>query len=525
LIGSIRSLKSDARARSRSYRAFTYVLATLIVAASALVAWFVFGEGHLTDVVMVFLLGIVVASMRLGYGPSLLATILSVVAFEYFFIPPLFSFAVSDLRHVVTFTVMFLVAIVISHQTKRIREQAEAATERERNTANLYAASREMGLAHSQDELLLTAAEYARTILASDIAVLLPSPGGELHPVTTRELIGPSTQETSAAQGIWRDADPAGPGGHPGRSEARMVKLPGSEGPVGVLVVRPREPAAGQGQAGYAQLLAFASLLGSALERTRLANEARLARLRVETEQVRNALLSSVSHDLKTPISVVMGATGALLERPPKDEDKRRVLVLTAHEGAVRLNRLLHNLLDMTRLEAQALTLRKEWQPLEEVVGAALNRLDDRMLDREVTTNVAPDFPLVPFDAMLIEQVLVNLLENAAKHTPPGSPMELTAVAMEGAVQIEVADRGPGVSPQDSERIFEKFYRVHEKEGGGVGLGLTICKGIVTAHGGQIWVDARPGGGALFRFTLPLVDVESHPEGLAAVAPVSKRSP
>jgi two-component system sensor histidine kinase KdpD len=524
LIAPAGSLKSNERAEARN-RALTYVWATLIVVAAALVAWFMFGEGHLTDVVMVFLLGIVIASMRLGYGPSLLATILSVLAFEYFFIPPLFSFAVTDLRHIVTFTVMFLVAIVISHQTKRIREQAEAASVRERNTASLYAASREMGQAHSGDELALTAAEYARTILVSDIAVLLPTPGGELHPITTREVVRLSAQEMSAAQRFWREAPSAGSRGQAERSDTRMVKLPGSDGPVGVLVVRPREPAGAQGQAVHAHLDAFASLLGSALERTSLADEARRARLRAETEQVRNALLSSVSHDLKTPLSVVMGATGALLERPPRDEDKRRVLVLTAHEEAVRLNRLLRNLLDMTRLEAQAMTLRKEWQPLEEVVGAALNRLDDRMLDREVTTNIAPDFPLVPFDAILVEQVLVNLLENAAKHTPAGSPIELTAAIMEGIVQIDVADRGPGVPPQDSERVFEKFYRVHEREGGGVGLGLTICKGIVTAHGGRIWVDARPGGGALFRFTLPLLDVESHPDRAAVVAPVFKRSP
>jgi two-component system sensor histidine kinase KdpD len=199
-----------------------------------------------------------------------------------------------------------------------------------------------------------------------------------------------------------------------------------------------------------------------------------------------------------------MGATGALLDRPPREEEKRRALLTTAHDEAVRLNRFLRNLLDMTRLEGGALTVRKEWQPLEEVLGAALNRLDDRMLEREVTTNLPTDLPLVAFDSLLLEQVLVNLLENAAKHTPSGAAIEVGARVLGDAVEIEVADRGPGVAAGDAERVFNKFYRANEKEGGGVGLGLTICRGIVVAHGGRIWVEARPGGGASFRFTLPL---------------------
>jgi K+-sensing histidine kinase KdpD len=360
-------------------RARDYLAAVLIVTAAALVAWFAFGEQHLADVVMVFLLGVVIVSMRLGYGPSLLAAVLSVVAFEYCFIPPIFSFAVSDLRHVVTFAVMFLVAFVISDLTRRVREQARAAEARERDTARLYA------------------------------------------------------------------------------------------------------------------------------ERARLAQDAREARLEAEREQLRNALLSSVSHDLRTPLAVVTGATSTLLDRPPEDEAKRRVLLRTAHEEALRLNQLVHNLLEMTRLQAGALKVRKELQPLEEVVGSALNRMEERLRDREVGTALPDDLPLCPFDAVLVEQVLINLLENALKHTPAGTPIDLAARVRDGReIEVEVADRGPGVAPQDAERIFHQFERLRDTEGGGVGLGLAICRGIVHAHGGRAWVEGRPGGGASFRFTLPL---------------------
>jgi two-component system, OmpR family, sensor histidine kinase KdpD len=200
-----------------------------------------------------------------------------------------------------------------------------------------------------------------------------------------------------------------------------------------------------------------------------------------------------------------------LEDEPPKDEATRRELLRTAHGEALRLNRLVNNLLDMTRLEAGALRVHKEVQPLEEVVGAALNRVEDRLRGRDVRTDIAPDLPLVPLDPVFIEQVLINLLENATKYTPDGSPIDVTAHAGQGEMRIEVADRGSGVAAQDATRIFDKFYRVKESEGGGVGLGLTICRGIVAAHGGRIWVEERAGGGASFCFTLPLEDALPRP--------------
>jgi two-component system sensor histidine kinase KdpD len=479
-----------------------------VVAVSTAINWYFFGHDQLPDVVMVFLLGVLVVSMRFGYVPSLLAAVLSVIAFDFFFVPPYFSFAVSDLRHIVTFAVMFLVALVISHLTKRVRDQADAARHRERRTASLYALSRELGVAHGRERLIEVADRHIREVFGgARIAVLTPGAHGMLEPAFAEPgTLHPADKDLGVAEWVWLHQRPAGASTDTLPSaRALFLPLKGARGRVGVLGIYP-SAATRLDDPDERQLIdTFAGLVGSAIERTELAEEARRARLRVETEQLRNSLLSSVSHDLRTPLAVVTGATSALLEEDgPKDERVRRELLQTAHDEALRLNRLVRNLLDMTRLEAGALRVKKEPQPVEEVVGAALGRMEDRLHGREVHTNIPLDMPLVPFDSALIEQVLINLLENATKYTPAGTPIDVSAHVKGEDVEIEVADRGPGVDPNEHERVFEKFYRAREGEGGGVGLGLTICRGIVSAHGGRIWVDDRPGGGAAFRFTLPL---------------------
>jgi len=487
-----------------------YLAGAAVVGASTLMAWIVFGRVELTDVTMLLLLGVVVVAMRFGYGPSLLAAALSVVAFDFFFVRPYWSFAVSDPRHIVTFAVMFLVAVVISHLTKRIRDHAEHARERERRTASLYALSRDVGALQSTKPLLEAAARHVREVFGGvKVAFLMPRHDDrdalEVVYADDGTFIANDT-DLGVADWVWVNERSAGAGTATlPTSRAMILPLKGAGARVAVLALFPSESAM-LGTAEERQLLeTFAGLIGSALERILLADEARGARLRMETEQLRNALLSSVSHDLKTPLAVVTGATSALLEEgAPKDEVTRRELIQTAHEEAQRLNRLVRNLLDMTRLEAGALKVNKNLESLEEVVGSALNRMEDRLRGRDVKATIPVDLPLVALDAALVEQVLINLLENATKYTPEGSPIDIEAKEKDGEVEVDVADRGPGVSAADVDRIFEKFYRAHEREGGGVGLGLTICRGVVTAHGGRIWVDARPGGGAVFHFALPL---------------------
>jgi two-component system sensor histidine kinase KdpD len=502
--------------------AMPYAVGIAAVTASTLVGWFAFGPSQLADVVMVYLLGVVLVSMRFGYKASMLATVLGILALDFFFVPPLFSFRVSDARHTVTFAMLFVVAAVITRLTKRIRDQADSARGRERRTASLYAVSRELGLANSRAALLEAAVRHVGEVFAAKAVVLLPGANGMLEPVPTSDTTAPADKDLGVAEWVWLHQRPAGATTDTLPSAAALfLPLKSARGRVGVLAIYPGAESR-LGDPDERQLLdTFSGLIASAVERTQLAEEARRARLQAETEQLRNSLLSSVSHDLRTPLAVVTGATSAFLdESGPKDEATRRELIQTAHEEALRLNRLVRNLLDMTRLEAGALKVQKDLQPLEEVVGSALARLEDRLRGREVHVTIPRDMPLVALDSALIEQVIINLLENATKYTPAGSPLDITARARDAEVEVEIADRGPGIDKRDAERIFDKFFRVREGEGGGVGLGLTICRGIVTAHGGRIWMEQRPGGGAAFRFTLPLEATSPVAGDFPATTPV-----
>jgi two-component system sensor histidine kinase KdpD len=250
----------------------------------------------------------------------------------------------------------------------------------------------------------------------------------------------------------------------------------------------------------------FAAQTALAIERVALVDEAQQARLRSETERLRNSLLSAVSHDLRTPLATITGSASALVEQGAElDAAARRELAQAIQEEADRLNRLVQNLLEMTRLESGGIHVRKDWEPLEEVVGSALARLEKRLADRRIDIHLAPDLPLVPLDPLLIEQVFINILDNAIKYTPAGSPIEISASAEGREVRVTVADRGPGFAPGEEALVFEKFYRGHAAgTRSGAGLGLAIARGIVEAHGGRITAEARAGGGAVFQFTLPL---------------------
>jgi two-component system sensor histidine kinase KdpD len=484
--------------------AFALVASGAVVAAeTALSSWLL--DRRLTDVVMVYLLGVVIVAMRFGYAPSLLTAAASVAAFDFFFVAPYFSFAVADKRFVVTFAIMFFVAFVISNRTERIRRIASDARERETRTAILYAMSRELAVAPSTDEITRVAHRHLHDVFHSDVWLLLPDESGLLgrgSAIDSPTTIGPDVAEAA------KQAFAAGAGAGAARqtlAEGRVVALQASTGAVGVLVARPTS-AAYFASPAHAELLdTFASQIALALERARLGEDAQRAQLEVQNERLRNALLSSVSHDLRTPLAVIKGAVTALIDGGPTLTPARRAEYLaTISDEASRMNRLVRNLLNMTSLEAGALRVRnKEWQPLEEVIGVALNRLDESLEDRPVHVNIAADAALVPFDATLVEQVLVNLVENAVKYTPPSSPISIGARRVAHEVEVAVTDAGPGVPAGEEEWIFEKFHRA-TRTGPGMGIGLTICRGIVTAHGGRIWYERGDGGGASFRFVLPL---------------------
>jgi two-component system sensor histidine kinase KdpD len=466
------------------------LLGGVVVVLATLVSWTLLGPGQLADVVMVYLLGVVVVSMRFGYGPSLLAAVLSVLCFDFFFIPPYFTLRVADFRHVATFGVMFLVAVVISGLTKRVRDQAEAAREREQRTASLYALSREVAGAKTVAEVVEVGTRHVREIF-----------GG-----------------VAEVSGITGDAGP----GPDIVVASRALELPllASRGSVGVLRVEPAEMSALSDAEQRRHLEAIADQIAAAIERGQLADEAHDARLRVEAEQLRNAVLSSVSHDLRTPLAVVTGAASTLLKER-LEPLVRRELTETILQEADRLNRLVQNLLDMSRLEAGAIRVKKQWQPIEEGIGTALNRMEKVLGNRVVTVTLPDTLTLVPLDSVLMEQVFVNLLENAAKYTPPGTPIEVETRLAKDHVEIEIRDRGPGLPEGQEARIFEKFHR-GRTEGGGAGLGLAICRGIVLAHGGRIWAEQRAEGGACFHIVLP---IEGAPPTLADSAPMDAGEP
>ena len=274
-----------------------------------------------------------------------------------------------------------------------------------------------------------------------------------------------------------------------------------------MLGVRPKDPHDLDTPEELHQLETFANQTALAIERTLLADEAQHAQVRMETERLRNSLLSSVSHDLRTPLAAITGAATTILESGAHlDTQTQRELLESVRDEAERLNRLVQNLLEMTKLESGALQLRKDWHPMEEVIGAALSRLGKRLAGRRVTTRVPPNLPLVAIDDVLIEQVLVNLLDNALKYTPPGSPIDIIATATDRSVTVEIADRGPGLPPGEEDKVFEKFYRGQSAGDRGAGLGLAICLGVVRAHGGRMWAQNLPGGGVAFLFTLPFTE-------------------
>jgi two-component system, OmpR family, sensor histidine kinase KdpD len=483
-----------------------YAAAAAASIASTGVAWLLFGPGQLPDVVMTYLLGIMLVSSRFGLSPSVFAAFLSVAALDFFFVAPFFTFAVADLSHAVTFVVMFLVAVVISGLTERIRNQAAAARQREQRTAALYELSRMLTSAQSSRRVIEVGAAELAKVFTSKVTVFTPDRDGRLRSAhASPGLDAASDRDASIAQWVWLHQKEAGLGTTTlPSSEALYIPLMASGGIVGVLGLTPSPRDRFDSIDQRRQVDAFAAQMALAMERAVLAEQTEAARREVEAEQLRNSLLSSVSHDLRTPLAVITGAASTLLQSTPRvDEATAQDLVKTILEESERLNRLIRNLLDMTRLESGAVQLNKEWLALEEVVGAALNRIDHRLQGREVNVSLPADLPLIPFDMVLIEQVLINLLENAAKYSE--GPLEISANAAPGEVVVEVADRGPGIPEGHETRVFEKFHRAaREQSPGGVGLGLTICRAILAAHGGRIWAQNREGGGASFRFALPI---------------------
>lgn len=463
-----------------------------------------------TNLVMAYLLIVVIAAIRLGRGPSIMTAVLSVLAFDLFFVPPRLTFVVTDAQYLLTFAGLLAVGLVISTLTSRVRDQARAAQHREAQTAASYDLSRDLAAAMGLEGIIPAVITHVGQIFNRQVAILLPE-GETLAPYAIDSGFGFNEDERAVATWAFQHGQPAGrdtdtlPG-----AGARYLPLKTAHGVVGVLGIKPAIAGAQLTHEQRRLMEAFASQTALAIERAQLAQQAQQAQLLQEAEKLQAALLNSISHDLRTPLASITGVLSTLRDDGAVlDEAIRADLVETAWEEANRMNHLVGNLLDMTRLEAGALKVKRELSDFQDVIGVALAQLADRMRDQSVKIDVPAELPLVPLDFVLIVQVLVNLLDNALKYSPAGTPIEVRVRLKDFQVEVDVIDRGRGIPPSDLPHIFDKFYRIQSPEGiSGTGLGLSISKGIVEAHGGRIWAENQADGGLVVTLALPLDEPE-----------------
>jgi two-component system sensor histidine kinase KdpD len=458
------------------------------------------------NLLMFYLLGVVAIAMRSSRRVALLASFLSVAAFDFFCIPPYFTFAVTDYEYLVTFAVMFAVGAIISTLKVQIRMQAAHAVDREARTQALYRLTRELTGERRDFETARIATEITREVFGSRVVLFLLESPGKISFLrrTTDDLPVPRSEE-GVAQWVLDHRQKAGKGTDtlPGAT-ALYLPLRGSRQPLGVMAVIPENDMAIASPEQMHLLEIFATQIALAMERSQSAAQAREAQVRIETEQMRNSLLSAVSHDLRTPLASITGAASSLLShRNQLDSATQNDLLESIAQEAQRLGRLVNNLLEMTRLESGSVEVKRDWHSLEEIVGAALTRLESLLGSRPIEIRLPHDLPLISVDDVLLQQVFINLLENASKYTPEGSEIIVSAALENDKVRIDMMDRGPGFAPGDENRIWEKFYRGDVDGVRGAGLGLAICRAIVIAHGGSIEAKNRDGGGAIIRIYLP----------------------
>jgi two-component system, OmpR family, sensor histidine kinase KdpD len=457
------------------------------------------------NMVMAYLLAVVLAAVRLGRKPAIVTAFLGVLAFDFFFVPPRFSFRISDKEYLFTFLTLFTVGVIISTLVARARERLEALQTRELQTASLYKLSQNLARVSDTQAILAAVIKNIELSLGVQLAVFLPQDDG-LKIAAASAGLDLDQGELEVANWSFRSRRLAGRGSAShSSSEFTYIPLKALADTLGVLCIRldsADEPASPQTRR---MLGAFATQTAMALERVRLFREAQEAQVLKARENLERALLNSISHDLRTPLAAITGALSAILDEGDKlKEASRTELLETAREEAGRLNRFVGNLLDMTRLEAGALRLRLEPCDVQDLIGCALAAVEQRLGSREVSVLLEPGLPLIPLDMVLMIQVVVNLLDNALKYAPAGGGLEIASRCAGGRLSIEVADRGPGVPEHELARIFDKFYRTPVPEGvGGTGLGLSICKGIVEAHGGSVAAENRPGGGLKITITVP----------------------
>ena len=500
-------VESDDRRKARRLR---YLWAAFACVSVTVISMPLAAHFDRSNIVAIFILTVVLVGVRLGRGPAALAAVLSVCGFDFFFVPPRLSFAVSDVQYLLTFCIMLAVGLIAGQLTAGLRFQARVASHREERAGSLYEIARDLSGAVEIEQVVKISDESIQRTFRASAALLLPDAGGMLiataaKPNATQADVGLAV-EIGTAQWAFDRGQAAGFG---------TDTLPGSD----VLYIPLRAPTQARGVLAVKahnrrmlripeqrQLLdTFAALIAIALERVHYVGVAQDALLQMESERLRNSLLAALSHDLRTPLTVLVGLAESLARTQPELSSAQKETAQTIQDEARRMSRLVSNLLDMARIESGEVTLNLQWQPLEEVVGAALEAARAMLQRHKVVVQIPRDLPLLKFDAVLIERVLVNLLENVSKYTPPASTVTVSAQVIADHLSVSVADNGPGLPAGREEAVFQKFTRgERESATPGVGLGLAICRAIIESHQGKITAAQRPGGGAIFTFTLPL---------------------
>jgi two-component system, OmpR family, sensor histidine kinase KdpD len=458
----------------------------------------------LVDISMIYMLGATVAALCLGLGPAVCASLANIAAFDYFIVPPRRSFFVTEPRYFVTFGVMLGVSIVIAKLVSAVRMQTTAAAARERRTAALYSISRELAVTRDAETMAAIAERHIAAMWQSSAVVRIRD-NGRLSP---RRSAGGTAPDPTVCEWVVEHRQRAGLGAkHFGADSSIYLPLIGSEDVRGVLIMNPSDPRRLLIPEQSQLLEALAGQLALALERVRLAEAAQIAHLAAERATLRNTLLASISHDLRTPLSAIAGA-GSMMAHDsfPLDGHRRTTLGRLIEDKARDMTELLTNVLDLMRLESGAIEIKREWHALEDLIGLALRKNESKLGRRRTIVDIPGDLPMMFVEGGLIVQMLSNLVENCTKHTPPDTEILIAAILIDGQIEITVEDNGPGLSLIDPDRLFEKFER-GKAEGNvaGVGLGLAICRAVSRLHGGDIRAMPAESAGARFVITLPLI--------------------
>ncbi len=478
-----------------------YFWASVACAFATGIAALLFPYFDLANIAMLFLLDVVLVALKFGRGPAVLASFLSVGFYDFFFVPPRFSFAVSDVQYLLTFSVMLIIALIIGQLTANLRYQARVASHRELRLRSLYEMARDLSSVLVQSEVVAIGRKFVSSTFGVRVAMMLVDDGDKL-------LKDPGVPEAdlSIAQWCFDHNTPAGLSTDT-LAGSNMLYLP-LQAPMrtrGVLAVEPKNARWLMIPEQRRQLDGFSALIATALERVHYIEVAQQALVKIESERLRNSVLSALSHDLRTPLTSLAGFAESLEKTRPSLSREQAEIAEAIHSQAMRMNSLVNNLLEMARLQSGDVKLTMDWHSIEEVIGSALKSRENILSGHQIKITLPDDFPLLEFDATLIERVFCNLFENAAKYTPKGSRIRIDAQIDGKDAQISVSDNGPGLAKGSEEAVFEKFTR-GEKESAtpGVGLGLAICKAVVEAHRGKIWAENLETGGARFTFTLPL---------------------